>query len=429
MRLLLVSAVVLALAAPALAQDYAPTAPPSVELPPDSPPSALLPSLVEHSRHTARLENGRLTGEGAQFLRALGEQSQFVLIGEEHGNAGIAQFAEAYWRDLNEVGFNYGAMEIDPWAAEALTREVRTGGVDAWAQFLEARGGAIAAPFVSWAPEASFAATIVETSHARREPALWGLDQVFIGGAAWMMRDIATNAHDREARAMAAAFADAGIGQMDWFPRLEEQQLAALRARLSGRRDAEYAAMVDAMIQSWRIYQPFTTSRGEAWLANRERETLMKMNFLAHYRAAERADGAAPRVMLKFGGYHMYRGPTPTHVLGLGGFVTELATQEGRQALSIYVACGPGGFAGNFDGSTPCDEGFAEAYPFLTPYVSADEITVFDLRPWKMRPRRWEHLPADVRQLIDTYDVLVVIPNGAASQFLPGLSLPQRGNN
>ncbi len=429
MRTILLSAVFAAFAGAAYAQDYAPTAPPAVELPEGSPPSALLPSLVEHSRRTMRLENGRLTGEGAEFLRALGAQSQFVLIGEEHGNAGIAEFAEAYWCDLNAVGFNYGAVEIDPWVAEAFTREVRAGGVAAWTRFASTRGGAVAAPFVTWAPEAEYAATIVETSGARLQPPLWGLDQVFLTSAPWLLRDIATNAYDREARAMAAALADAGAGRLDWFPAIEESALTDLRAQLSSRRDAPYAEMVDAMVQSRRIFRPFSVNDGEVWLANRARETLMKQNFLAHYRAAERADGAPPRVMLKFGGYHMYRGATPTHVMGLGGFVTELATQNGREALSIYVACGPGGFAGNMAGAEACDAPFAEGYSFLAPYVSADEITVFDLRTWKLRPRRWEHLSADARQLIDSFDVLVVIPNGPASQFLEGLPPPPFGGN
>jgi hypothetical protein len=40
------------------------------------------------------------------LLRALGRASHFVVIGEVHGNRGIAEFAEAYWRDLNASGFD-----------------------------------------------------------------------------------------------------------------------------------------------------------------------------------------------------------------------------------------------------------------------------------------------------------------------------------
>lgn len=348
------------------------------------------------------------------------------MLGEEHGNAAIADFAAAYWRDLNGAGFNYAAIETDPWAAAALERELRAGGIEAWTRFAAARGGAAAAPFVTWAPEARLAQTIVETSDAERRPAIWGIDQVFLGSAAWILADVASGAHDRQARALAATLAESGAGKLDWFTAVEEQALIDLRARLGGRQDRRFAQAVDAMIVSRRIYLPFTGGGGEAWIANTQRETLMKMNFLEQVRLAERADGEPPRVMLKFGAYHMYRGPTPTQVQGLGGFVTEYATLNGRETLNVYIACGPGGRTGNFESSESCDEAFARDYGFLAPFVSRDEITVFDLRVWKLRSRRWAHLPADVRDLISAFDVLVVVPNGASSAFLPGLALPAR---
>jgi hypothetical protein len=415
------------LAALALATGIAFAEPPTP--PPPAPqgaePQTLLPALIEHSRSTARLENGRLTGAGADLLRTLGAESQFVAIGEEHGNAGVAQFAEAYWRDLNAIGFNYAAIEVDPWVAEAMERELRAGDGAAWARFIESRGGAVVAPFFSWDAEAQFADTIVDTSGARRGPALWGLDQVFLGAAPWLLSEIATNARDAEARAIAAQLAQAARGNLSWLGQSQAAPLEALRARLTHRRDARFAELVDAMIQSQRIYRPFSGGDGEAWFANVEREYLMKQSFLANYRAAERADGAPPRVLLKFGGYHIYRGATPTMAQGLGGFVNEFAVQNGASSLSIYAACGPGSATAGFAGPpTSCDEGFAETWSFLAPYVSADEISVFDLRAWKLRPRRWAHLPADARQLIASFDLLVVIPNARASEFLPGVTPP-----
>jgi len=413
------------LSSAAWAQDYAPTPPPAAQLAQGAPASDLLPALIEHSRHTARVEQGRLTGDGAALLHVLGEQSQFVLIGEEHGNAGIAQFAAAYWRDLNEVGYNYHAIETDPWIAERLERELRTDGVDAWTRYLQANGTATTAPFMTWAAEADLAGVVVASSDARRAPTLWGLDQTFIGAASLFLRDIAENARDPEARRLAATLSEAANGNLSWLGTSPPQQLVDLRAQLNGRRDARYAALVDAMIVSQRIYQPFTGAGGEAWLANLERETLMKRLFLENYRAAERADGAPPRVMFKFGAGHMYRGASPTHVPGLGGFVSEFAVQNNASALSIYVACGPGGRLASLQGPPgACDEDFSQRFGFLAPYVSADEITVVDLRPWRMRPNRWAHLPAPTQQLIDSFDILVVVPNGAASEFLPGLAMP-----
>lgn len=435
MRFVVACAALAAMSSAALAQTLAQTpditAPSRVELAPGQTQADLLPAVIEHSRTLATLANGQLGGEGGAFLRALGRRSQFVLIGEEHGNARIAEFIGAYWRDLSDAGYRYAALEVDPTTTGALERELRAGGVTAWTRFVDARGGAVAAPFFTWAPEAVLAETMVTTSAAQRVPVLWGLDQTFIGAASWQLREIADGARDPEARAMAAALAAqaADANALNWFGQADSAPFVALRAELSSRSDRRFARTVDEMIASQRIYRPFTGGAGEPWLANLERENQMRSLFLEHYRAAERADGAPPRVMLKFGGNHMFRGASPTHVQALGGFVTELANTTGQGgAVSIYTACGPGSSLGTYGAEAfSCDGSFQENWGFLARYVDPNALTVFDFRVWKMRARRWEHLPADIRALIDSYDVMVVVPNGAASQWLPGIDPPPAG--
>lgn len=419
-RLFLTAAAALGLVSAAWAQEITPPPP----APSGAAPESLLPALIQHSRHSATMIDGRLAGEGADFLRELGRNAHFVLIGEDHGYAGIAEFAAAYWRDLNTVGYQYAALEIDPYVAADLERTLRAGGVAEWARYLAGRGGAMGAPFMAWAPEAALAEGIVRSSRTRREPAIWGLDQVFIGAAPWLLRDIADSARSREARTLAAALADEGAASDDraWFGKIDGARLQALRAALAGRADARWAERVDAMIVSHRIYQPFTSGHGEAYLANDERETQMKRLFQAHYEAAMRADREAPRVMLKFGSYHMMRGATPTHVQGLGGFVTEFAVARGQRAVSILAMCGPGGaVAQHEEAPLACDGLFTGPFSFLAAHVSRDEIAIFDLRVWRLRPGRWAHLPAEMRQLIDSYDVAVVIPGRPAAAALAGL--------
>jgi hypothetical protein len=219
------------------------------------------------------------------------------------------------------------------------------------------------------------------------------------------------------------ALAQEAQTSLSWLGQSGERPLLELRRELGGRRDAQWSALIDAMIQSQRIYQPFTGGVGERTLANIERETLLKMNFLGRYRAAERQSLDPPRVMLKFGAYHMYRGPTPTFALGLGGFVSELAVQNGAGSLAILAVCGPAGsLAQLFGPPAPCRESFEANWSFLAPFMEADQLTIIDLRVWKLRPRRWAHLPADMVRLIASYDILVVFPNTPASSLLPGLA-------
>ncbi len=393
--------------------------------PPPAPegaaPASLLPALIAASRRTARIENGRLVGEGADLLRRLGAEAHFVMIGEEHGNEGIARFAAAYWRDLNDTGYRYAAIETDPYVAQALERELRAGGVPAWRAFAAAHGGAPSAPFFTWTAEAELAAAIVSSSDAR--PALWGLDQLFVGAAPWLLADIAEQARGREARALAAQLASDASQRFAWLGGADEATLRRLRALMTGR-DARFAPLVDDLIASNAIYRPYVGGGGEYWVANTARENLMRANFVRAYNAALR-DGAGPRVMMKFGGYHAFRGASPLAVQGLGGFVSEFAAARGQSALTILALCGPGGeTSGQANPPNPCGPGYAATWPFLAEATDPDRITVFNVRMIRLRPRRWAHLPADAQRVLASFDVIVVVPNTPAMRYFDGMTWP-----
>lgn len=383
------------------------------------PPAQLLPMLIEHSRRPATLQGGRLAGPGAELLRSLASTSQFVLMGELHGNQGVADFATALWAELQPFGFRHAAVEIDPWAAAALARELPAG-TDAWSAFLAERGGVAAMAFYTWAPEARFAASVLRSGRA---PALWGLDQVFIGSAAWHLGDIAQGARSAAARRLAAELAADAKGRLSWLGEVDTSRLQRLRDSLSDPADERWRTLLDAMIDSATIYAPFSGRGGEATLANLRREAGMRRLFLEQYRQAEGRGEPAPKVMFKMGGNHMFRGASTTLVQALGGFVSEFAAARGSEALSLLVLCGPGSHAGGLDGSSvPCgDLADDDDWRFIAPYVSAEALTVFDLRAWRLRPRRLAHLSTEVQRIAGSFDLLVFVPGAPASAFLPGL--------
>ena len=399
--------------------------------PPTPPPPApegasreeLLRALVEHSRHDATLAEGALAGPGAELLQRLAADAQFVLMGESHGSEGVADFATALWSLLRPLRYTHAAIETDPWVAERLEQILRAEGLGAWARFLEERGGAAAAPFVTWAAEARFAQAVLASTPDAPGPSLWGLDQVFIGSAGWLLQEVAVGASSPAARDTAAALAtQATKGGLNGFMTLEASRLAALRDALSAPEDAGWRGLVEAMILSQDIYRPFTGGAGEALFANDTRERLMRRLFVGYYERAE-AVGQAPRVLLKFGANHMYRGASPVQVQGLGGFVSEFAAARGADSLALLVLCGPGGQAGDLSGrASDCGDELAKGdWSFLLPYVDAGSPTLFDLRSWRLRPGRFRHLPAEVQRAVGSFDFLVFVP-GAASAFLPGVS-------
>lgn len=374
---------------------------------------------ISASRMVLAFKNGRLSGAGAEFLKARAGEAQFVLIGEEHGVATIADTVRAWFADLAPVGYRHFAIEVDPYMTAKVEALLRSGGTTALGQFLNTDDRKFSLPFYSWSAEAALAEAAVK-ANADSTPALWGLDQAFIGAAPVLFNDVATQASNAEARALAASLAGRAKGNLQFLGEVDVAELQKLRALLGDDKDRDLARLMDDIILSARIYQPFVTGQGlSVYAANLERENLMKRTFVARYREAERRDGKRPHVMFKFGGTHMMRGLSSTHVPTLATFVGDFALHEGVGAFNVMVLCGPGTKSGDLMGNAgPCEFDLATAFPDLVAHVDAMQPTLFDLRGWKDKPRRWEHLSAEARELIWAYDALLFVPNGKPAVFL-----------
>lgn len=382
--------------------------PPAV---PGTPAPALLQALVQHSRLPLPLDGGRLGGAGGALWRQLAAASSHVVLGEQHGNAGIAHLAQAMWGDLAAAGWRHAALEIDPFVADALQRARRQGGTSAWTHFLAARGGATAVPFVGWQEEFELAAAV---------PQVWGLDQVFIGSAGWLLRDLMTTSHhglQPASRAAVQAFVAEAAQQADWLGRVDPARLQAAAA--ATRAGSPARTLLQALHHSALIYGPFTgEGRGEATTANQRREQAMKRVFATRHRQAEAGERRPPRVFVKVGAYHAMRGATPTGVQGLGGFVSEWAAARDHAVLTVLVLCGPGSQAAVHGGEPqPCDGLVQDGgdWQFLREHLDARVPTLFDLRSWRLRPRRLQALPAEVQRVVGSFDLLVLVPAALAA--------------
>jgi len=152
----------------------------------------------------------------------------------------------------------------------------------------------------------------------------------------------------------------------------------------------------------------------------------MKQNLLAAMQDAQRRDGSAPRVLFKFGSYHLMRGVSPTLVPTLGSFAADWAEARGERTINIAVACGPTGRIAVFTGGeTPCAGSFTEYFGAAAQSLARGSINVIDLRLWKQRPSGWMALPDVGRRIIEGYDVLVVIDGTPAARYPDGLAAPK----
>ncbi len=378
-----------------------------------------LDTLIERSMHSMQVADSGLAGAGSDWIRTRARYSRFVLLGEDHGIAGMARFSTALAKTIGRVGYRYTAIETDPFIAAELERLLRSGDPDALKHYLEQDGYRFAIPIYAWAEEADFLRAALANGPADR-PVLWGLDQAFIGAAYAWLEEIERLATGADAKSDAALLArDAKADSLSFLGTVDQSRLLQLESDLRAAGDVRAGKLAAALIESARIYRPFVAGGGSIYKANLARETLMKQTFLERYRDAERHDGAPPKVLFKFGAYHMTNGLSPTHVPSLASFAYEQALADDAGAVSILMVCGPGGASADLMGNvTSCDDVFARDYGFLTRYLSSTGATLIDLRPLKDRPGAWKDLNEQVKEQIWAYDAIVVISGGGASHMI-----------
>lgn len=360
-----------------------------------------------------------LSGPGAERIVAWSAGAQFFLLGENHGNAGMARFATAVSRSLAGQGYRYTAIEADPLVTGIMAELLRKGGKPEFTAWLAADQRNRAVPFYSWSEEADFIVASLE-----RGP-VWALDQSFIAAAHVHLDGIAAASRSPAVKALAAKLAaDARRDVMGFLGSVDLSRLKALRVAMPRNENALAVTLAEQLIESAEIYKPFTGGPGSAYIANLRRETLMKTLFMANYRAALKQDGKPPRVLLKFGSNHLVRGLSPTHVPSLGSFLAENALgMLGKSVFNLRMMCGPDTQQILFDFSThDCggDE-FAPVAAALQPFLVGSGDTLIDLRPLRDRPRLWKDWPQDAKDIVWSYDALVVVGASGGSHFLAPL--------
>lgn len=378
-----------------------------------------LDTLIRTTSYRVEVENGTLAGPGAEWLAGRARDSRYVMLGEDHGNAGIARFAAGLAHLLGPLDYRYTAVEVDPLIAAELDARSRGEDLAALREYLERDGHGLAVPFYSWVEEAEFLRAAVRNGPPGAQ-ALWGLDQAFIGAAYVWLERIESLARTPAARAEASRLAAAAKADiMSFLGTVDVAELERLRESLADPAEADARRLAGLLATSARIYGPFVRGGGSVYAANFERETLMKRLFVENARVAEAGDGRPPKVLLKFGANHVTRGLSSTHVPSLGNFLYETAALSGDEALSVLAVCGPGSAVADFMGNvTHADEPFAKSHGFLASHVSEPGFTLIDLGPWKDRPRLWRDLPPSTADAIWAFDALLIVSGQGPATFV-----------
>jgi len=389
--------------------------------------------LVLENRYQLGFDEGRLSGTGLPVLKNALAKTQFVLIGEDHGISQIPEFAGAVCDLIGPQGFHTMAIETGPLAASELQQ---------WITGDSGRTELVA--FEKKFPESiafyNFQEEYDLLSHCARSAKggpfqLWGLDQELMGSSGLILTRILESHPGKEAaeatqrllqkndEAHAAAVKSGSPGDI-FMMTVSDDELNNLRDLLRKEGNPTSVALIDALIKSRDIYRK--NMSGSGYESNRERALLMKSNFLNDYKQATQADGAPPKVLLKTGAWHMYKGINPLRNNDLGNFVTELADGQGTTSLHImilgvkgsqlrFAGIGRPYQAGDFNLAEDKDSDFL----FLKPMFDNLETvgwTMFDLRGLRKGFRSLEPVDKEMERLIFGYDLLVLIPNATPSK-------------
>ena len=388
----------------------------AVALGPWSPPIARAKDhdvdvLIKRHRRALLLNGRGIDGPGAEWLVTQAASAHYVMFGEQHATADIAQFATALFTKIAPFGFHTAVVEVGPWSTPRLEALLAMNAL-ALGQYLEQDGRQLTFPFYFFAEEAEFAATVVRSSHRPPErAALWGVDQEFFAAAPVLVELFARWADSAKTKAAVAELRDrvnknpmllgAGTDQ-DWQPVFE----AFKRSKNANARD-----LVAEIMLSREIYGPFVGRGGSVYLANEKRERYMKRAFERHLARLRSSKTPDPRLFFKFGASHVAYGHSPTHVISFGTYVRERGLMHGKETFNVVVDCIGGQMRDPRKATTaPCTSYYLKPDSTLRKYLFKRQPTVLDLRSLRPHAKRWKSFDQRSRELIWAYDAYVALP-------------------
>lgn len=365
-------------------------------------PTSDFTDRLSKNRYQLTIENGHLTGPGMPILKAALDDSQFVMVGEDHGIAQIPAFYAGLCELVGPASFHTMAIETGPLVARELEQWVQQGdGRKQLLAFEKQFPESIA--FYNWSEEYDLLSRCAGSATGGQFH-LWGLDQELMGTPRLLLTRIveqhpgpeATNEAQRllqkndEARAVAAKTGNPG--DMFMFSTSDEE-LNRFRDLLRREGNARANSLIDALMESREIYQKNMDGRG--FESNRQRALLMKKTFTENYGVAVRAESKPPKILFKFGAWHMFKGMNPLHNNDMGNFVTELADGQSMKSVHILILGVKGAqlrFAGIGRPFQPSPFNLPEDkdsdFLYLKPMFDAvqnEGMTMFDLRAFRKK--------------------------------------------
>jgi hypothetical protein len=381
---------------------------------------------LKADRLAITLDKGTLSGPGAAALLQASRQAKYVLLGEDHGVAEIAQFSSAYFNALTPAGFTTLVTENGAVVTSALEEILKgTDPLAAIARFNTTYPDSIA--FYTMRQEAEMLAGFAVAAGPRFEH--WGIDQEFVGAAKYLITLMLAQPLNPAARAKLDALRQmdavasqkaAATGNPLAYLMLSAStdELASLRPLLTGPKEQTARGLLDALLESRAIYQKSASQApGDRDLSNRLRLALLKRTLAARLGVQEQ------KLLIKVGANHAYKGINPLNNRDIGNFLAERAEGQGHTSLHLIVLAATGKqlrFAGAGKPYQPAPIDLdSSAFKLLASAGATDgSWSLFDLRSLRPGSRKLAAGDIEVFNLINGYDFALIIPEGSASAQL-----------
>lgn len=367
---------------------------------------------------TFQIENNELRGEGGELFQNEFESSQFVLLGEYHGDARIAEFTKAILPDLASEGFNYFCLEVGPTSTKILENLVADGYVQPtlhnFMSEYHKKVEDIPFPFFEGVEDAAFLEVARDNGYQ-----LFGIDQEYYSSTLLLidyLLSLDDNLVTQKTYEDAAKYViqqhkkDAKAKNHPLHENLlSSKELSNFFGSLN-RNNEEIKEIISDLKKSWEIYSLYNKNRYENL---KTRADYMKQQFVKSYKEASNTE-KLPKILIKMGALHTQKGITSNGVYDIGNTVSELATFNGTKDLNIafmfrYLEDDeePSGFIDNSEG----DSNWLKERRCIMQQGKKDKWVVVDLRPLKedIINRKIVAYQAIVKMIFDV-DLIVIPP-------------------
>lgn len=285
-----------------------------------------------------RMQHGKLSGKGYEYLKNKIDNHQFVLLGENHSSSKLSQLLAILIPELSEKGFQHLALEVGPISALRLQSyqskaDIQQALIDLNRKFYNGR---YPIPFFTTKEDAQFLAAALNQNWK-----LWGLDQEYNNGNEFLFDELFSTIKDEVKQEQIKPLKEAAVRRIAEIKRTDDKpECTFLTDTIIGSYFVAFESgntraleIIDATRKSWKIYCSYAEKKYKE--NNEERAKYMIQNFMMNYNISLGSGQHLPKVFIKLGHGHVTIGKSPLGVEDVGMMAHQLAIKNGTKCLHI----------------------------------------------------------------------------------------------